>query len=143
MNNQDLVGVWESDGEERVRPDGSVERAPARLARIMYTADGHMAVVSAYKDRRPVAEQGSRMDLDGTTAEERAEATRGCVAYAGRFEVRGDIVHHHIDVALNPNLVGQTRTRRIAFIGDVLTLNTPPDAEGGHGRIRWKRVART
>lgn len=142
MKNADLVGVWRVLGEETVLEDGTVKPGVPRTAQIMYSADGYMGVVSAPNGRKPVSEPVSRMDLDGASASERAEAAAGCVAYAGRFEVKGDTVHHHIDTALNPNLVGQTRSRRIELKGDDLTLTTLPDADGNYGRIRWRRVAR-
>lgn len=142
MKNEDLVGVWRVLGEETILKDGTVHPGAPRTSQIMYSPDGYMGVVSAPNGRKPVSEQASRMDLDGTSPTERAEAAAGCVAYAGRFEVKGDTVHHHIDTALNPNLVGQTRTRRIDLKGDDLTLTTLPDAQGNCGRIRWRRVAR-
>ena len=38
--------------------------------------------------------------------EELAEATRSVTCYAGHYEVKGDAVHHHIEMALNPSLIG-------------------------------------
>jgi hypothetical protein len=131
MTKDDLVGVWRAAG---------VERADVRRAQIMYTSDGYMAVLSTPAQRRAVAEQQCRMDLDAASASERADAALGCVAYAGRFEVKGDIVKHHIDIALNPNLVGHSRVRRVELSGDSLTLCTLPDAKGKVERIRWQRV---
>jgi hypothetical protein len=133
MTNDDLVGVWSAAGDEN---NGG------RRARIMYTLDGYMAVVSTPADRKPVDETTARMDLDAANPTQRAEAAAGCVAYSGRFEVIDDVVHHHIEVALNPNLVGQTRTRRIELDGDNLTLCTLPDASGRVDRIHWRRVPR-
>jgi hypothetical protein len=131
MTKDDLVGVWRAAG---------AERANARRAQIMYSSDGFMAVLSTPAQRRTVAEQQSRMDLDAASAGERADAALGCVAYAGRFEVKGDMVKHHIEIALNPNLVGHSRVRRIELNGDSLTLCTLPDAQGKVERIQWQRV---
>lgn len=140
MTNEDLVGVYRGLGEETVRKDGTAVSGSTRNSQIIYTADGFMGVVSTLAGRRPVPGAESRMDLNGLSALERAETASDVVAYAGRFEVKDGSVHHHIEMALNPSLVGQTRVRRIHLAGDDLTLTTVPDADGSYGRIRWRRV---
>src|SRR5450830_1040813 len=132
MKNEDLVGVWRERGREIVRADGSVTADVARASQIMYSPDGYMAVVNTPIARKPVAETVARMDLDATTPEQRAAAVLGVVAYAGRFEVRGDEVSHSIFTAVNPNRVGDTQVRHITFAGDDLTLTSPPDSRGNH-----------
>ncbi len=84
--------------------------------------------------------QVGRTDLGGATPEELVEATRSVTCYAGHFEVKGDEVHHHVEMALNPNLVGQTMIRRVQFDGAELTLSARPDAQGEVRRILWRRV---
>ena len=101
-----------------------------------------MGVVNTPSARQRVSESASRMDLDGVDAAERAEAASGVVAYAGRFELKGDLVHHTIDAALNPNLVGTTQIRRVTLAGDDLTLSALPDAKGDYFRIRWRRAGK-
>ena len=39
--------------------------------------------------------------------------------YAGHYELKDGEVHHHIEMALNPNLVGQTLIRRVHFDGPI------------------------
>jgi len=140
MRNEDLVGVWRERGREIVRADGSVKADVPRASQIMYTADGYMAVVNAPKGRKKVRETAPRMDLDATTPAERAEAAVGVVAYAGRFEVSGEEVRHTLFTAINPNRVGDVQLRRITLKGDDLTLTAPPDANGDHFRIHWRRA---
>jgi hypothetical protein len=142
MKNEDLVGVWRERGREIVRADGRVTQDVARASQIMYSPDGYMCVVNAPIARNKVAETVARMDLDATTPEQRAEATLGVVAYAGRFEVSGEEVHHTIFTAVNPNRVGDTQVRRITLSGDDLTLTAPPDSQGNHFRIHWRRAAK-
>jgi hypothetical protein len=142
MRNQDLVGAWRELGREFVRGDGSVKADVPRTSQIMYSADGFMGVVNTPRARQRVSEKASRMDLDGVDAAERAKAASGVVAYAGRFEVKGDEVHHSIDAALNPNLVGTTQIRRVTLVGDDLTLSALPDAKGDFFRIRWRRAGK-
>jgi len=140
MTREDLVGVYRGLGEETVRKDGTVVAGSTRNSQIIYTADGFMGVVSTLAGRKPVGDPGARMDLNGLDAAARAEAASSVVAYAGRFEVKDGSVYHHIEMALNPSLVGQTRSRRVHLDGDNLTLTTVPDADGNFGRIRWRRV---
>jgi hypothetical protein len=142
MKNADLVGVWRERGREIVRADGSVTADVARASQIMYSPDGYMAVVNTPIVRKPVAETVARMDLDATTPEQRAEAALGVVAYAGRFEVSGEEVRHTLFTAVNPNRVGDTQVRRITLAGDDLTLTSPPDKQGNHFRIHWRRAAK-
>ena len=142
MQNADLVGVWRELGRENVAGDGSIKPDVPRASQIMYTADGYMSVVNTPKGRKPVNETAGRMDLDATTPAERAEAAIGVVAYAGRFEVRGEEVHHMIFTAVNPNRVGETQRRRVTLSGDDLTLSAPPDAQGNFFRIHWRRAGK-
>ena len=140
MTKDDLVGVFRGLGEESVRKDGTVLAGSTRSSQIIYSADGYMGVVSTHADRKPVAGADGRMDLNGLSAAERAETAANVVAYAGRFEVQDGSVFHHIEMALNPNLIGRKIERRIHRDGDDLTLTSVPDAQGNFSRIRWRRV---
>ena len=140
MRNEDLVGTWRERGRELVAADGTIKPDVPRASQIMYTSDGYMAVVNAPKGRKRVNETVERMDLDATSAAERAEAAIGVVAYAGRFEVSGDEVRHILFTAVNPNRVGDTQRRHITLNGDDLTLTAPPDAKGNSFRIHWRRA---
>ncbi len=142
MRNEDLVGVWRERGREIVLADGTVKPDVPRTSQIMYSPDGYMAVVNTPKERKHVNETVPRMDLDATTPEQRAEATAGVVAYAGRFEVSGEEVRHTLFTAINPNRVGDVQRRHITLNGDDLTLTAPPDAQGNHFRIHWRRAAK-
>ena len=140
--NEDLVGVWRERGRELVLADGTIKPDVQRASQIMYTPDGYMAVVNAPKGRKKVNETAPRMDLDATTPDQRAEAAIGVVAYAGRYEVSGDEVRHLLFTAINPNRVGDTQLRHVTLKGDDLTLTAPPDAQGNHFRIHWRRAAK-
>ena len=140
MKNADLVGTWRERGREIVLADGTIKADVPRASQIMYTGDGYMAVVNAPKGRRRVNETAARMDLDATSAAERAEAAVGVVAYAGHFEVSGEEVRHTLFTAINPNRVGDVQRRHITLNGDDLTLTAPPDAQGNHFRIHWRRA---
>jgi hypothetical protein len=140
MTNDDIVGVYRQIGEETVKADGTVTSGAARSSQIMYSADGYMAVISGPADRKRVAGAAGSPNLDGAAAQDRAEAARGMVCYAGRYELKDGAVHHHVDMALNPNVVGQAIVRRTMLVGDDLTLSSLPDAAGTVRRILWRRV---
>ena len=142
MRSEDLVGAWRELGREFVSGDGSVKPDVARTSQIMYTPDGFMGVVNTPAKRIRVSDGTNPMSLDGISAAERAAAAEGVVAYMGRYEVKGDLVHHTIYAALNPNLAGTTQVRQATIVGDDLTLSALPDAQGKFFRIRWRRAAK-
>ena len=142
MRAEDLVGAWRELGREFISGDGSVKADVPRTSQIMYTPDGFMGVVNTPARRARVGEGSNPMSLDGLAAAERAAAAEGVVAYTGHYEVKGDLVHHTIYSALNPNLPGTTQLRRATLAGDDLTLATLPDAKGDYFRIRWRRASK-
>jgi hypothetical protein len=141
MNREDIVGVYRQIGEEVVDAGGRLIHSDSnRSSQIMYSPDGYVGVVSTPGGRKKTAVAVLRTDLGGATPEELADATRSVTCYAGRFELKDDAVHHHIEMALNPNLVGQTMVRRVHIDGPNLTLSALPDAQGQVRRILWRRV---
>jgi hypothetical protein len=68
---------------------------------ITYNSEGRMSVVIAYDGRNPL----SVNDALAAPVEERAQAFATAIAYAGTYTFTGDKVVHHVEVALNPNLV--------------------------------------
>jgi len=140
MTKDDMVGVYRQVGEDAVASDGTIKTLEPRSSQIMYSPDGYMAVVSTIAGRKRVSGSDNSMNLDGATPDERAEAAKGMVSYAGRFELQGDRVLHHVEMALNPNMIGQTIVRRVHFNGDDLTLSSVPAPDGSYRRIRWRRA---
>ena len=140
MTKDELVGVYRSLGEDTIGADGKAVPDTSRTAQIMYSPDGYMSVVSMPNGRKLTAKASGGPDLNAATPEERADAAKGMVCYAGHFEVKGDEVHHHIEMALNPSLIGTTLIRHVHFDGPDLTLSARPDAQGHVRKILWRRV---
>lgn len=141
MRREDIVGVYRQLGEEVVDAAGQVIHSDNnRSSQIMYTADGYVGVVSTPSGRKKLASAGGRTDLGGATPEELAEATRSVTCYAGHYELKDGEVHHHVEMALSPNLIGGTLVRRVHIDGPNLTLSARPDAQGRVRRILWRRV---
>ena len=142
LKREDMVGVYRQTGEEVVDAQGKLIHADNnRSSQIMYSADGYVGVVSTPAGRKKLSAPPGRTDLGGATPEELAEATRAVTCYAGHYELKGDVVHHHVEMALNPNLIGQTMVRRVQIDGADLTLSAMPDAQGRTRRIRWRKVS--
>ena len=141
LKDKDLVGVYRQIGEELVDAAGKLIHSDSnRSSQIMYSADGYVGVVSTPAGRQLLANSGGRTDLGGATVEELREVTRSVTCYAGHYEIKGDEVHHHVEMALSPNLVGQTMIRRVELNGADLTLSARPDPQGQVRRILWRRV---
>lgn len=142
MQKQDLVGAWREVGREFVGADGSVTPDIPRTSQIMYSADGYVGVINTPAERKRVSGAAPKLNLENATEAERAEAARDVVAYAGHYELDGDIVKHHLYAALHPNLAGTTQVRRAAVTGDDLYLSALPAADGSFFRIHWRRAGK-
>jgi hypothetical protein len=136
---EDLVGTYVGRGQDYVAKDGTVTTPGTRpSARIVYTKEGLVIVVSTPAER-PNVNAG---DAGAASLEEKARMAEGVIAYAGRYEVKGDKVYHNIEVSFFPNWVGRAVVRTPSFEGDLLTLTTEPDERGGTQRIYWERVGK-
>ena len=140
MTKDELVGVYRSLGEDTIGADGKAVADTSRTAQIMYSPDGYLSVVSMPNGRKLTAKASGGPDLNAATPEERAEVAKGMVCYAGRYELKDNVLHHHVEMALNPNAVGQTIIRRAQWKNGDLTLSSVPAADGSHRRIRWRKV---
>jgi hypothetical protein len=142
MKREDIVGVYRQLGEDAVNAAGEITYTNnERSSQIMYSPEGYVGVLSGPAGRKKVSGSDDRTDLNGATVEERAAAAAGLTCYAGHYEVKDGQVFHHIEMALNPNLVGQTLIRRVHIDGADLTLSSVPDKDGNYRRIRWRKVA--
>lgn len=81
---------------------------------ITYTDEGRMVATLMRSDRPRI---GTR-SFNEATAMERASAAAGYLSYAGRYEILGDEVHHHVELSLFPDWVGGTQVRHIDWIAN-------------------------
>jgi hypothetical protein len=144
LKKEDIVGVYRQLGEDAVNAKGEITFTNnERSSQIMYSPDGYVGVLSGPAGRKKVSGSDNRTDLNGATVEERAKAASDLTCYAGHYEVKDGAVHHHIEMALNPNLIGQTLIRRVHIDGPNLTLSSVPDKDGNYRRIKWRRAGAT
>jgi len=120
----DLSGVWKLVAWRRIGGDGAVSHplGDDATGMLVYSADGRMAVQLVAADR-PKLDTGDPL---GGSAEERAAAYSGCLAYFGRYEVREDTVVHWVDACLYPNWSGAEQVRPFTYDDNQLVLRTPP-----------------
>jgi hypothetical protein len=82
-------------------------------------------------------------DLPKGTEQEKVAAADKYISYAGKFEVRGNKVYHHVDVSLFPNWVGGDQVRNFRFENNRLLLSTDPvpgDEKQKAGYLIWEKV---
>ena len=137
-----LVGAWKlvsfqvrDDKGELTFPFG--ENAQGA---IIYTASGRYIAQVLH----PLAMLSADDATQGTPEEFKAIAT-SCIAYYGEYEFRSEdaVVVHHVEVALFPDLKGDTVERHVELSGDRLRLTTPPTLRGGGefvGILDWERI---
>ena len=108
MTKDELIGVYRQLGADTVRADGTAVEDKPRNSQIMYSADGYMSVVSTPVERPRLSDTRPNTNLDALSPAERADAATGIVCYAGRYAFKdADTLLHHVEIALNPNLIGQ------------------------------------
>ena len=140
VDRQRLIGAWELERWETRYDDGRVIHPMGEDARgyLYYTADGHMAAF-LMRANRPAFVTGEALTASDA---EKVAAWNSFYAYAGRFELEGESVIHHVYASLYPNWVGQDQPRTIRFEGPNLLLTTSPqNTRRGIQRstIWWRR----
>lgn len=98
---------------------------------IHYMTDDRMAVLMANAGRSRLT-KGRYNSGEAETA----ESARSFTAYAGTFEVDGDIIVHHLDICLYENDNGVDYIRHANLDGDKLTLRMPP-VKTKRGEVQW------
>jgi hypothetical protein len=137
-----LVGTWSLVSMTYVDRDGH-EIAPwglQPLGRITYTDDGRFSAVLASPER-PMP----RPSLTAPIAAQ-AAAFRNGSAYCGTYELDGDTMYHHVEVAIDPTWQDTVQERAVAFDGRLLTLSTQPvvtrrDPSGHVLKLAWEKLA--
>jgi hypothetical protein len=134
-----IVGAWSlvsfdvDEGKGAAKPRFGQDP----VGYLIYSADARMAAVLAGTHRPELRSPA------GTAATEaqRTDALLNFLAYAGRYEVRGDRVFHHVEVSVFTNLMGTTLERQFTIDGDTLTIRTlPPEIWGSSNLLVWKRA---
>jgi hypothetical protein len=136
-----LVGAWRLISWENQAADGQVTypMGPDPDGYVIYAAGGRFSVTISRRGRAGFAAG----DLLSGTAEEKARAMEGFVAYAGRYSFDGDRVIHHVELSLFPNWFGTDQERWVELAGDRLILSASPLLLAGAQqvpRLVWERA---
>ena len=141
MTANPLVGTWRLVSCETVSADGTVSYPLGREAAglIVYTDDGYVSVAIMRPHREPFASG----DLLGGSDHEKARAAESYISYCGRYEYRGDVVIHRVELSLFPNWIGGDQERSVDLDGRRLTLRAAPRIIHGveqSARLVWQRA---
>lgn len=121
---EDLYGTWELERFERTNADGSVVTpyTDQPLGRIMYARGARMAAFMMHPD----------------WADKVIE--RGAASYSGDFWVENGQVHHKVDFASSPALLGSDLVRDITLEEDRVILSCPAiGIPGAREELVWRR----
>jgi hypothetical protein len=125
-----LTGSWGLVAARSTTSSGKINKEafgkhPSGI--LTFTAGGQMSMVVSDDGRKPLSV------LDRVTApiEERATAFSTFVAYAGRYELKGDILIYHVQVSSIQNWVNTDLKRFVTLDGTHLSLRTTPTQKGG------------
>lgn len=115
-----MIGTWRLVDFRFTHADGTPgdPNAGPKQGRMEYTSDGHMATATR-------------------------QANGDYFSYFGEFEVKGDEVFHHIEIAADPKLDGTTTRRIVSFEDGKLVLTADPPVLGGPGSkasLIWEKV---
>jgi hypothetical protein len=142
MEKAEILGRWRIVRWEQVYDDGrqTFPMGPEPVGFIQYDADDHMTIMIADRRRAPFA-GGAQW---AASVEEKARAYDGFLSYSGRFDVAGDVIRHHVELAIFPNWQGGVQTRSAAIMDGELHLSGRLE-EGTNqartARIIWRREA--
>lgn len=104
---------------------------------IHYGVDGRMMALITHGGRERLSG-----DRQAAPADERAAAYKSSIAYAGRYELTGDWVLHHVDISTYPNWVGSALRRQLHLEDDCVVLLTAPQMQDGRETVMklvWQR----
>ena len=154
MSDERFVGTWKLKSVVKKSAAGHVSKPFAEnpLGYISYMPDGFMHAILMKSGR----------SLVGVPPEELSDAARSkkllmswkyiksgiryikamtsFLSYCGTYEIRGNIVVHHVKAAMVPDWIGTDLTREFVLSGNTLTLTAHDDA-GNVMDLVWERVS--
>jgi hypothetical protein len=135
----ELIGAWSLESFVTDEKGGAEKPrfGPNPVGYLIYTADGHMSATLMGVHRAAL----TAPDGSSSTPAEVTSSLANFLSYAGRFEIRGNHVFHHVEVSVFTNLVGTTLERQFDLSRDTLTIKTlPPEIWNGSNRLVWRRA---
>jgi hypothetical protein len=138
---QVLIGTWKLLSWNNYASDGTVTHPLGvdAVGYLAYTSDGYVFVQMMRSGRADF----NTGDSLGATVQE-ISRTLGFAAYGGTYEIRDDVVVHHVELSPFPNWPDGELTRRVEWDGDRLILTTPTRVVHGDSqfsRLTWERAS--
>lgn len=121
IGRDDLIGAWSLVEWQILEPSDDRVHYPFgndAIGLLCYTPDGMMNA-SIARSTREALPAGSPRNANQAA---QAEAFSTYFNYAGRFEMRGSSVLHHVQLALNPAMVGTVQLREAVLEDQILQL---------------------
>jgi hypothetical protein len=136
LESNSVMGTWKlvSWQHERPKSDDTFAEVAEPQGRIIYGADGQMAVVITSASRPRVGLAG----LLASFTRRRGRGERLAIAYSGTYETKGTEVVHHVEVSTVPEYAGQDLTRTFLVQGHELQLSYIGPV--GKGVMIWRRL---
>jgi hypothetical protein len=136
-----LIGTYRLLGMEHFTADGKVGMPFGENPKgfIIYTAEGYMSAILMRVGRPDFADG----DILAGRDDERVAAFGSSSAYAGRYEIVGDQIVHHLEATTYPNWTGTDQPRHFELTDTHLTLFPPEMLMQGkirRGRVRFERI---
>jgi hypothetical protein len=138
---EQLVGSYRLLSFEHYSDDGEIGRPFGEHPRgfILYTPQHYMSAILMRADR-PNFDAG---DILGGNDGEKAAAFASSSAYAGRWEIVGTQIIHHLEATTYPNWTDTDQPRDFELTDTHFTLFPPKMIMEGkvrHGRVHWERL---
>src|SRR5512142_142377 len=129
MDPASLLGVWKLVSFEEKDSEGNITYpfGEDAVGYYLFTSSGYGSVCLMKRDRSAFASG----DIFCGTADEFIDAGIGYISYAGRYEVKGEQIVLHAEVAFFPNWVGMDQIRFTAMEDDRLILSARPALVSG------------
>ena len=132
---QQLVGSYRLISYVSYDANGAAATLPYSVGQISYDAAGRMSA-QLMRSNRP------KLTSPGAPEAERAAAFGSYIAYFGAYTIDADkrTVTHHVEGAMNPNMVGSNLVRYFEFSPDGRSLFlSVKDGERLTGKLQWDR----
>ncbi len=132
---QQLIGSYKLTSYVSYDASGAATTLPYSVGQISYDAAGRMSA-QLMRGNRP------KLTTPGASDAERAAAFGSYIAYFGAYTIDADkrTVTHHVEGAMNPNMVGSNLVRYVDFSPDGRSLFlSVKDGERLTGKLQWDR----
>ncbi len=148
--NNPLLGTWKLISITAIFLDGNVEKdtfGKNPIGYITYTIEGKMMVMFSKSERQLLSGNSASpltAAIHSVPIEERAQAFSSFNSYAGSYNIDGNKVIHHVEIASVPNRIGKSLTRNFKIDGNRVTLHTPQSKSDDISKkfeLIWERVS--